>query len=40
MTNSINWGMPNMSVDSALFGVVNSQSNRGRECQYTVRLYF
>jgi hypothetical protein len=39
-TNSIMWGMPNMSVDSALFGRITSQNNRGRELQYTLRVHF
>jgi hypothetical protein len=40
MTNSINWSTPNMSVDSALFGRITTQSNRGRELQYTLRVHF
>ncbi len=40
LTNSINWGGPNMSVDSALFGRITTQSNRGRELQYTLRVHF
>ncbi len=39
-TNSIIWSSPNVSVDSALFGKITSQSNRGRELQYTLRLHF
>jgi hypothetical protein len=29
-----------MSVDSALFGRITTQSNRGRELQYTLRVHF
>jgi len=39
-TNSIMWGTPNLSVDSALFGRITSQNNRGREFQYTLRVHF
>jgi hypothetical protein len=40
LTNSILWANPNMAIDSALFGKVLRQSNRGREFQYTLRVHF
>jgi hypothetical protein len=40
MTNSIMWGMPNVSVQAANLGRITSQANVGRELQYTARLHF
>jgi hypothetical protein len=40
LTNSIMWADPNVAVESALFGQVLKQSNRGREFQYTLGLHF
>ncbi len=31
---------PNLNVTSSLFGRSTNQANRGRECQYSLRLVF
>jgi hypothetical protein len=42
LTNSLMWGLPNMTVGNPLFGrsTTQVQDNRGREMQYTLRLQF
>jgi hypothetical protein len=40
LTNTIQWGNPNTSVTSSLFGRITSQANVGREVQYAARLHF
>jgi len=42
LTNSLMWANPNVTVGNALFGRSTAQAtgNRGREMQYTLRLYF
>lgn len=40
LSNSFMASNPNMSVYSSLFGRSTGQANRGREMQYTLRLYF
>lgn len=42
LTNSLMWANPNMTAGNALFGRSTAQAttNRGREMQYTLRLYF
>ena len=38
--NGFVWNDPNMSVTNSLFGRSTTQQNRGRECQYSLRLLF
>ncbi|MCC6859303.1 MAG: carboxypeptidase regulatory-like domain-containing protein, partial [Bryobacterales bacterium] len=38
--NGFVWSDPNMTVTSTLFGRSTNQANRGRECQYSLRLLF
>ncbi|HSB14224.1 MAG TPA: hypothetical protein VLE22_07175, partial [Bryobacteraceae bacterium] len=38
--NGFVWADPNMTVTSSLFGRSTNQVNRGRECQYSLRLLF